>query len=96
MPTSIQLASGLGGAIGCDFRTTQNQLIFVEYSTGKLSSLNLFPPATIVAQGTGTILKGTPSYLISIQEQKAYPDPYRRRWMSSGSSPPQWCARWYL
>jgi hypothetical protein len=59
MPTSIQLASGLGGAIGCDFRTTQNQLIFVEYSTGKLSSLNLFPPATIVAQGTGTVLKGT-------------------------------------
>ena len=59
MPTSTQLASGLGGAIGCDFRTLQNQLIFVEYSTGKLSALNLFPPSTIVAQGTGTVLKGT-------------------------------------
>ena len=59
MPTSTQLASGLGGAIGCDFRTVQNQLIFVEYSTGKLSALNLFPPSTIVAQGTGTVLKGT-------------------------------------
>jgi hypothetical protein len=61
MPTSTQLASGLGGAIGCDFRTTQNQLIFVEYN-GKLSSLNLFPSATIVAQGTGTVLKGTFSF----------------------------------
>lgn len=59
MPTTTQLASGLGGAIGCDFRTAQNQLIFVEYDTGKLSALNLFPPSTIVAQGTGTVLKGT-------------------------------------
>lgn len=59
MPTSTQLASGLGGAIGCDFRITQNQLIFVEYDTGKLSALNLFPPSTIVAQGTGIVLKGT-------------------------------------
>ncbi len=61
MPTSIQLASGLGGAIGCDFRTAQNQLIFVEYA-GKLSSLDLFPASTIVAQGTGTVLKGTWSF----------------------------------
>ena len=59
MPTSTQLASGLGGAIGCDFRTVQNQLIFVEYSTGKLSALDLFPSATIVAQANGTVLKGT-------------------------------------
>ena len=59
MPTSTQLASGLGGAIGCDFRTVQNQLIFIEYSTGKLSALDLFPSATIVAQANGTVLKGT-------------------------------------
>ena len=37
MPTSTQLVTGLAGAIGCDFRTAQNQLIFVEYG-GKLSS----------------------------------------------------------
>jgi hypothetical protein len=59
MTTSTQLATGLGGAIGCDFRTAQNQLIFVEYAGGKLSSLNLFPVATIVAQSPSTVLKGT-------------------------------------
>ena len=58
MPTSTQLASGLGGAIGCDFRTAQNQLVFVEYATGKLSALNLFPPSTIVAQSASTVLNG--------------------------------------
>src|ERR1019366_5417747 len=59
MTTSTQLATGLGGAIGCDFRTAQNQLIFVEYAGGKLSSLNLFPVASIVAQSPSTVLKGT-------------------------------------
>ena len=58
MPTTLQLASGLGGAIGCDFRLAQNQLVFVEYS-GKLSAINLTPVSTIVAQNTSTVLKGT-------------------------------------
>src|SRR5580704_11925109 len=58
MPTTVQLATGLGGAIGCDFRLAQNQLVFVEYS-GKLSALNLSPISTIVAQSTSTVLKGT-------------------------------------
>jgi len=58
MPTSTTLVTGLAGAIGCDFRTAQNQLIFVEYG-GKLSSLDLFPVATIVAQSPSTVLKGT-------------------------------------
>ena len=58
MPTSTQLVTGLAGAIGCDFRTAQNQLIFVEYG-GKLSTLDLFPTATIVAQSPSTVLKGT-------------------------------------
>lgn len=57
MPTAVELATGLAGAIGCDFRPTHNQLIFVEYG-GKLSSLNLFNPATIVSSGSAT-LKGT-------------------------------------
>jgi hypothetical protein len=57
MPTQTQLVSGLGGAIGCDFRQAQNQLVFVEYS-GKLSALNLFRTATTVSSGMA-ILKGT-------------------------------------
>ena len=58
MPTTLQLATGLGGAIGCDFRLAQNQLVFVEYS-GKLSAINLSPVSTIVAQSASTVLKGT-------------------------------------
>ena len=58
MPTAKQLVTGLAGAIGCDFRTAQNQLIFVEYG-GKLSTLDLFPTPTIVAQSASTVLKGT-------------------------------------
>jgi hypothetical protein len=58
MSTATQLVTGLGGAIGCDFRTALNQLIFVEYS-GKLSTLDLFPTATVVASSPSTVLKGT-------------------------------------
>ena len=57
MATPVQLVTGLGGAIGCDFRSSHNQLVFVEYA-GKLSRLNLFHPATIVSSGTA-VLKGT-------------------------------------
>lgn len=57
-PTITQLASPvLGGAVGCDFRSGLNQLLFVEYA-GNLSRLDLFPSATVVASGT-TVLKGT-------------------------------------
>jgi hypothetical protein len=55
MPTAVKLVTGLGGAIGCDFRRTQNQLVFVEYN-GKLSRLNLFHTGTVVSTGT-TVLK---------------------------------------
>ena len=51
------LATGLGGAIGCDLRRAQNQLLFVEYN-GKLSRLNLFRTGTIVSSGTA-VLHGT-------------------------------------
>lgn len=57
MATQTQLVSGLGGAIGCDFRQAQNQLVFVEFD-GKLSRLNLFRTATTLSSGTAT-LKGT-------------------------------------
>jgi hypothetical protein len=57
MAKPIQLVSGLGGAIGCDLRRAQNQLLFVEFS-GKLSRLNLYRTATTVGSNT-SILKGT-------------------------------------
>src|SRR5215472_6759430 len=47
----------LGGAVGCDFRSLLNQLLFVEFS-GKLSRMDLFPLATVASAGT-TVLKGT-------------------------------------
>jgi hypothetical protein len=57
MPTVTNLVTGLGGAIGCDLRRAQNQLLFVEYN-GKLSRLNLFRTGTIVSSGTA-VLHGT-------------------------------------
>jgi hypothetical protein len=57
-PMITQLPSPpLGGAVGCDFRASLNQLLFVEYS-GNLSRMNLFPAASVLASGT-TVLKGT-------------------------------------
>lgn len=58
MTALTQLASGLGGAIGCDYRRSSNQLFFVEFN-GKVSVLDLVRPlAATVSQGT-TVLKGT-------------------------------------
>jgi len=51
------LVTGLGGAIGCDLRRAQNQLLFVEFG-GKLSRLNLFRTGAIVSSGIG-VLHGT-------------------------------------
>ena len=55
MTTQNQLVSGLGGAIGSDFRSTLNQLLFVEYA-GKLSRLNLTRTATVVYSGSKILL----------------------------------------
>lgn len=55
--SATTLATGLGGAIGCDLRRAQNQLLFVEFN-GKLSRLNLFRTGTIVSSGTA-VLHGT-------------------------------------
>jgi len=58
MPTPVQLVTGLGGAIGSDFRSVSSRLYFVEYN-GKLSCLDLIRPLdAVVSSGTGT-LKGT-------------------------------------
>ena len=55
MPTPIPLVTGLGGAIGCDYIQSQNQLIFVEYD-GKISRLNLVRPLdSTVSSGTAVI-----------------------------------------
>jgi hypothetical protein len=56
--STTTLATGLGGAIGSDFRIAQQQLVFTEYS-GKLSAINLFPAATVVQSKTNFVLKGT-------------------------------------
>lgn len=60
MTLPATLVSGLGGAIGSDFRRAQNQLVFVEYS-GKLSRLNLYRTGTVVSSGSA-VLKGTWSF----------------------------------
>jgi len=52
---STQLVTGLGGAIGSDFRRLLNQLIFVEFD-GKLSRLNLHRTGTVVTTGSTTLL----------------------------------------
>ena len=49
-----QLVSGLGGAIGSDYRAAGHQLVFVEFD-GKLSRLNLIPGASQLSTGTFTI-----------------------------------------
>lgn len=55
MTTSTQLASGLGGAIGCDYKRSSNQLFFVEFN-GKVSVLDLVQPLdTVVFSGTATM-----------------------------------------
>lgn len=56
-PITLSPSPKLGGAIGCDFRSGLNQLLFVEFA-GKLSRMNLFPSATVLASDT-TVLKGT-------------------------------------
>ena len=42
-PTQTQLQSDLSGAIGCDFASAKNELFFVEFDAGKLSSLTVAP-----------------------------------------------------
>lgn len=54
-----KVLSGLGAAIGSRFLQKKNQLLFVEYSKGTISVLEMIRPGgTIVSQGT-TVLKGT-------------------------------------
>ena len=54
-----KVVGGLGAAIGCRFLSKRNQLVFVEYSKGAISLLDMVnPTASVVSQGT-IVLKGT-------------------------------------
>src|SRR5262249_14917184 len=55
---ATQLVNGLGGAVGCRYLPTHNQLVFVEFN-GKVSVVDLIRPlAATVSSGT-TVLQGT-------------------------------------
>ena len=54
MTIPVKLATGLGGAIGSDYRPKVNRLYFVEFN-GKVSCLNLIPSASVVSSGSATI-----------------------------------------
>lgn len=55
MSTPIQLATGLGGAIGSDYVQSRNEVYFVEFN-GKVSVLDLVRPLeAIVFSGTVTM-----------------------------------------
>jgi hypothetical protein len=73
MSTLIQLASGLNGAIGCDFRQAQNQLVFVEYG-GNLSRVNLVPSPTLTGSYAvlGTGYTNPEDVKISVDDLHAY------------------------
>jgi hypothetical protein len=57
VPSVATEVTGLGGAIGCDFISAAQRLVFVEYS-GNLSRFDMSPSATVVSSGT-TVLQGT-------------------------------------
>jgi hypothetical protein len=69
-PTQTQLKTGLGGAVGCDFRLAQNELVFVEFS-GKLSSLTV-PPAVTTYNVLGTGYSNPEDVKLSIDGVHAY------------------------
>jgi len=76
MATTTQLAAGLGGAIGCDYRKAANQLDFVEFS-GKVSRINLIPAASVVSTGT-KVIHGTWLFDLETAWKSA---PRRRRYL---------------
>ncbi len=55
---TTKLLGGVGAAIGCRFLSKRNQLVFVEYSKGTISFLDLIRSSSVLSSGT-TVLKGT-------------------------------------
>ncbi len=55
---TTKLLSGVGAAIGCRFLSKKNQLLFVEYTKGTVSLLDMIRPSLVLSSGTA-VLKGT-------------------------------------
>ncbi len=55
---TTKLLSGVGAAIGCRFLSKKNQLLFVEYTKGTVSLLDMIRPSSVFSSGTA-VLKGT-------------------------------------
>jgi hypothetical protein len=53
-----KIVGNLGAAIGCRILKKKNQLVFVEYSKGQISLLDLIRNAGVVSKGT-VVIKGT-------------------------------------
>jgi hypothetical protein len=101
MTTLTELAKGLAGAIGSDFRSGNSQLLFVEYG-GNLSSLTLSPTVSYTVLGTGynqpedvkAGADGTHCYVIEragdlLRVAYATPDRASAAVISSGMTAPQ-------
>ena len=55
---TTKLLGGVSAAIGSRFLPKRNQLVFVEYSKGAVSLLDMVRSSSILSSGT-TVLKGT-------------------------------------
>jgi Berberine and berberine like len=72
MPGSTKLVGGLNGAIGCTFVPSTNQLVLVEYDTGKLDTFDL---ATSALKTLGTGYNQPESYREVYAASGGIPDP---------------------
>lgn len=69
MPGSTKLVGGLNGAIGCTFVPSTNQLVLVEYDTGKLDRFDL---ATSALKTLGTGYNQPESVVVAANGNTAY------------------------
>ena len=73
MTTSTPLVTGLGGAIGCDYLQSHDQLIFVEFD-GKISRINMVhSPVSTVSSGKA-ILHGNHGFDLDTGNELYAPD----------------------
>ena len=92
MPTSTQLATGLAGAIGCDFLQSRNRLYFVEYG-GKVSRLDLVAPiGTVVFNGVATMPADSSLNLMNLEDASTT-SPTGSSSPGRGGSGPTWTTR---
>ena len=55
---TTKLLGGVGAAIGSRFLPKRNQLVFVEYTKGTISLLDIVRSASVMSSGTA-VIKGT-------------------------------------